>query len=406
MIDMLCFLKTQLYGIAKSKRLICTLLFAPALLLFCSYNAEAAIFPVQYVLVLFAGLISMLSSEILHWLTIDEIKDGIFDVLLISPQSRLQLLMNKLFVPVVIGAGLAFLSLVTNNILAKYFRFAVWNFTFTTSLLLIFGAIFFGLLEFITLLVMRKNNMNIHFFLLAFGVCVMLGLFYLIQIKALLLLVLISLFLLIFSLAAALILLKRKHQVIFSKRRYTFARLYGDNKLSISGALIRKNISVLRLYKYSWLQIVIAVSIPVLIGSIEFFSAYSQLKPIMIIAFAAAPSVVNIYLIFYSSLYENRSRVADVLRINGVGIIRRITEKALSAWIVSCVLCAICFIATSLFCALSPITLLGTLGANLVSALICSMCSCRISSFKGEYIYKTLISIMVVALQFIVFKIM
>lgn len=225
---MLYFLKTQLYGIVKSKRLLCTLLTAPAFMLFCSYYADTAIFPVQYVLMLFAGLISMLSSEVLHWLTIDEIKNGIFDVLLISPLSHSRLLIYKLFVPTITGACLAFLSLVINNILAKYYSFAVWEFTLVTSLLLLFGAVFFGLLEFITLLIMRKSNTNLHFFLLAIGACVMMGLFYLIQIKAFHIYALISIFLLSVGFTVAHILLKKKHQVLFSKSSYAFLRLYED----------------------------------------------------------------------------------------------------------------------------------------------------------------------------------
>ena len=95
------FIRTQLLGIRKSKRLMGTLLFAPLLLLFCSYNASNSWIPAEYLMALFAGLISMLSGEILHWLTVDEIKDGIFDIILISPVSRLRILFGKLFVPVV-----------------------------------------------------------------------------------------------------------------------------------------------------------------------------------------------------------------------------------------------------------------------------------------------------------------
>ncbi len=400
---MLYFLKNQLHGIAKSKKLVGTLLFAPALMLFCSYYADKSIFPVQYTLILFAGLISMLSSEILHWLTIDEIKDGIFDVLLISPLSRSRLLIYKLFVPVITGASLAFLSLIINNILAKYYPFAVWEFTLTTNLLMLFGAVFFGLLEFITLLIMREKNTNIHFFLLAIGAFAMMGLFYLIQIKAFIIFALISLFMLSVGFTAALILLKRKHQVLFNKSGYAFLRLYGDKRLSVLSALVRKNISILRLYKHSLLQLVVATCVPALVGCIALLWQYLYLKPIMILAFAAVPSVVNIYLIFYSSLYENRSKVTDILSINGMGAFHRIAEKALSAWFVSCVLCTVSFFTASFFFALSPVTLLGMLGVNLVSASICSMCFYKITSFKGENIYKALISLTAVALQFALF---
>lgn len=202
---------------------------------------------------------------------------------------------------------------------------------------------------------MRKSNTNLHFFLLAIGACVMLGLFYLIQIKAFHIYALISIFLLSVGFTVALILLQRKHQVLFNKSSYAFLRLYGDKQHSISSALVRKNISIFRLYK--------------------------------------------------SSLYEDRSKVTEILSINGIGVFHRIAEKALSAWFVSCVLCTVSFFAANFFCALNPVALLGTLGANLVSVSICSMCFYKITSFKGEYIYKTLISLAVVVLQLAVFAI-
>lgn len=91
--------------------------------------------------------------------------------------------------------------------------------------------------------------------------------------------------------------------------------------------MVRKNISIFRLYKHSLLQLVIAMCVPVLVGCIAFFVEYAKLKPIMILAFAAIPSVVNIYLIFYSSLYENRSKVTEILSINGIGVFIELPKK-------------------------------------------------------------------------------
>lgn len=399
---MIYAIKTQLIGIIRSKKLVCTLLFAPVIFLFCSFNADNANFSASYVLILFAGLIAMLSSEILHWLTIDEIKDGIFDIMLISPLPKWRLLISKLFVPAATGAGMAFFTLFLNNLLAMYFHFAVWQFSAWTTVLLLFSACFFAVLEFITLLITRKRNTNLHFFLLALGACATMGLFYLIELHAYYVFIAIITVLLASGVYALFRLLKSNQRIISDKQRYAFPNLYSAANLSPLRALFGKNLSVLRLYRFSALQLVTAALAPVIVACLAFLQPNLPFDIFLIFSFAAIPCVSNIYLVFYSFLYENRSKANDMLRIIGVTPIGSIAEKAVAAWIVSCALCVGCCMATSLFRPLSIRSLLLMLASNFVSSLICGILSFKVNSFKGENIYKALISVIVLAVHCIV----
>lgn len=399
---MIYIIKTQLNAIIRSKKLVCTLLFAPALFLFCSFNASNANFPVDYVLILFAGLNAMLSNEVLHWLTIDEIKDGIFDIMLISPLSRMRLLIYKLLVPVTIGVSMTFFTLYLNNLLAKYFHFAVWVFSTSTTVLLLFSACFFAILEFVTLLMTRKSNTNLHFFLLALGACTAIGLFYLIEINAYYVFAAIVTALLAFGVYVLLMMLKSKQRIISSKQCYVFSNLYRAQNLSPLRALLGKNLSVLRLHRFSVLQLVTTVFVPVLAACFAFLQPNLPLNGFVVFSFSAIPCVANIYLVFYSSLHENRAKATATLRIIGLSPSGSVAEKAVTAWIVSSALCTVGYIATTVFHQLSIWTLFLMLGLNLVSALICAMLSFKVNSFKGENIYKALISVIVLALQCIV----
>ncbi len=399
---MIYIIKTQLIRIIRSKKLVGTLLFAPALFLFCSFNADNANFSASYVLILFAGLIAMLSSEILHWLTIDEIKDGIFDIMLISPLPKWRLLISKLFVPAATGAGMAFFTLFLNNLITRYFHFAVWQFSMWTTVLLLFSACFFAVLEFITLLITRKRNTSLHFFLLALGACATMGLFYLIELHAYYVFIAIITVLLASGVYALFRLLKSNQRIISDKQRYVFPNLYSAANLSPLRALFGKNLSVLRLYRFSALQLVTATLAPVLVACLAFLQPNLPFDIFLIFSFAAIPCVSNIYLVFYSFLYENRSKANDMLRIIGVTPIGSIAEKAVAAWIVSCALCVGCCMATSLFRPLSIRALLLMLAGSFVSSLICGILSFKVNSFKGENIYKALISVIVLAVHCIV----
>lgn len=393
------FIRTQLLGIRKSKRLMGTLLFAPLLLLFCSYNASNSWIPAEYLMALFAGLISMLSGEILHWLTVDEIKDGIFDIILISPVSRLRILFGKLFVPVVSVVLFSFGSLMANNFLAQFYRYTLWKFSIGTSALLIFGALFAALLEFVVLLIMRKNNINIHFLLLAGGLMAMLGAFYLwsngLFLSFFLALLLCPAFLAGFSL----ILLEKRHQFSLKKSNYALTRLFGENRISIYGAFFRKNLSETRLHSHAILQTIIALVAPILAGFAAHYQKYFPAELVVSVALSAIPAVVNIYLVYYSSLRENRSKLDEVFQAMKISAFYRVCEKSISAGIVSTILCLIAFPVINTTCRLSCGLMIATICNNFVSAFVWGVCFSKVQSFKGENGCKVLISVISIALQ-------
>lgn len=392
------FIRTQLYGIRKSKRLLGTLLFSPALLLFCSYYAPNSQIPTQLVLAMFAALLSILSSEILHWLMIDEIKDGLFDIILISPASRLGVLFGKLFVPIVGSSTLTIASLLVNNYLSQFSHFVHWDFSLASCSFLLFAAIFSALLEFVSLLIIRRRNTNIHFVLLAGSIFLMLLVYDLIS-KSLMLFYIIIISLLLLAISLTLFLLRMRYQVSMNRNDYCFPYLIGDGKITIFGALFRKNISTFRYSKYALLQLLISTISPILVGALANLQNFFPVNAVVILSLSVIPSVTNIYIVFYSSLFENRNKVSEVLQVQNYTVLKRIFEKATSATIISCALSTVSFFVINAFCACSIYLLLFTIINCFVSAVISSLYSHRIHSFKAENIHKSVISLISIALQ-------
>ncbi len=395
------FIHTQLYGIGTSKRLLCTLLFAPALLLFCSYYAVNSWIDGRLVLALFAALTAMLSSEILHWLTIDEIKDGLFDIVLISPIPRFQILLNKIIVPTICGITLAVISLWINNFLSSYYRFVNWDFSFATCSFLLFAAVFSALLEFISLLIIRGNNTNIHSVLLAVGLFPMLWIYDLIS-KNILLFYVVIIILTLLAVGISFILLKRRHQVSMNGSGYCFPGLFGNSKTSVFGAFLRKNLSMIRYGRFTLLQFVIAAAVPILFVAIADVRSFLSVNTITVLLLSAIPSVCNIYFVFYSSLFENRNKVNEILQIQNVTALKMIIEKAVSAGIISSLLCSVSIAAISLFYICDAFLLPLTAVNCFISAIICSFYSQKIDSFKAENIHKSVISFISIMLQCII----
>ena len=395
---MMFFIRTQLYGIGKSKRLLGTLLFAPALLLFCSFHAESSWMPARLVLAMFASLTAMLSSEILHWLMIDEIKDGLFDIILISPVSRFRILMGKLTVQVAGGILFAVSALLINNCMAMYGHFTVWTFSISSCSFLAFAAIFSALLEFISLLVARKNNTNVHFLLLGGSIFLLLWVYCLIEIS-LVLFYAVTVLLLFISVISSLHLLKMRYQVTAGGSGYCFTYLFGNRKIGLFGAFFRKNISTIRYGKYTWLQFLIALLPPILLIAAGNIQSKIPINQVLLLMFSPISTVTNIYFVFYSALYENRNQVSEILQIRGISNIERVMEKAVSAGIISSVLCTVSFLAACVFAPCDFILLPVTMIHAFLSAILSSVYSSKIHSFKGENIHKVVISLLTIAVH-------
>ncbi len=75
----------QIKQINHSKILLVELMISPLVLLFFSYNCNNSwLLSPSCMVLMGAALIATLSSEILHIVTVDEMKNGTFDIILIS----------------------------------------------------------------------------------------------------------------------------------------------------------------------------------------------------------------------------------------------------------------------------------------------------------------------------------
>ena len=391
--------RSQVHCIPGSRRLLYTLLAAPALLLLLSYYTYRSWLPAQYVLTILAALGSTLSSEILHYLTIDEIKDGIFDIILISPISRIRLIVSKLLVPVGIALGITFSFLLLNNLLSARWAFIPWQFSVSSFLLPVFGAVFSALLELLCLLLLRRANTNIHFFILTGCVALMTGLFWLVCENHTFLYAAVSLLLLAAAFWWVYTLLKKRYMVLSGSRHYPLENLFGEGRVSLPGALIRKNLSVIRCHKHFAAKMLFPVFLPLLAGIIARLQGTAVSGLLLMLLFAGIIINADIYLVYYSALYENRNKMDEILSLCHVGSFQRILEKAVSAGVIGSLFCTLIFGLLALVDLFNPVLLLITICSCFLSALLCSAFACRIRSFKAENMQKIIISVLCIGLQ-------
>lgn len=180
---------------------------------------------------------------------------------------------------------------------------------------------------------------------------------------------------------------------------YCLPCLFGNSKCSTFGAFFRKNLSMIRHGKFTLLQFVLAMVSPVLFGIVANSLESMPIVIIEVLLLSAIPSVTNIYFIFYSSLFENRNKVNEILQIRNFSFAKRVTEKAVSAGIVSSVLCTVSFFIITIFFTSNFVLLLLTIINCFISSILCSFYSCNIHSFKAENVHKSVISFISIALQ-------
>ena len=386
------FFRAQVLGIPGCRRLLVTLLAAPFLMLLFARFAYRSWLPVQSVLMIIACLGVTLSSEILHFLTIDEIKSGSFDILLISPIRPLRLVLAKLLAPVAFALALTFAFLLANNLLAPTGMFTAWPFSAGTVLLLVFGAVFSALLEFICLLFIRRDNTNLHFFIIFFCLFVIAGLFLLAEIGYGVLSAVLSAVLLAVPLFLACRLLEKRCIVYTGSRGVPLPRLFPDRKLEQAGAFFRKNLSAIRCHRHIAAKLVFPVLLPVLGAVASFFSENPLSGVFMTALFTGILTNACVYFVYYSALYENRGGMDEILSLLRVGPLRRILEKAACGGIVSAALCVPVFLLVICFFPLRWTALPVLVLCGFLAALLCSVLSARVRSFRGENLYKTLFS--------------
>ena len=101
----------------------------------------------------------------------------------------------------------------------------------------------------------------------------------------------------------------------------------------------------------------------------------------------------------YSTLLENKSKMNEILQIQGISAVKRVSEKAISAGIISSVLCATSILSgISLYmCHLA--ILLPTIMNCFISAILSGFYSCKVNSLKAENIHKAVISMLSIVMQ-------
>ena len=386
------FFRAQVLSIPGCRRLLVTLLAAPFLMLLFARFAYRSWLPVRTVLMIIACLGVTLSSEILHFLTIDEIKSGSFDILLISPIRPLRLVLAKLLAPVAFALALTFAFLLANNLLAPTGMFTAWPFSAGTVLLLVFGAVFSALLEFICLLFIRRDNTNLHFFIIFFCLFVIAGLFLLAETGYGVLSAVLSAVLLAVPLFLACRLLEKRCIVYTGSRGVPLPRLFPDQKLEQAGAFFRKNLSAIRCHRHIATKLVFPVLLPVLGAVASFFSENPLSGVFMTALFTGILTNACVYFVYYSALYENRGGMDEILSLLRVGPLRRILEKAACGGMVSAALCVPVFLLVLCFFPLRWTALPVMILCGFIAALLCSVLSAWVRSFRGENLYKTLFS--------------
>lgn len=389
----------QLLGIRQSKKLFFTFAVAPVLLLFCSYHAGDSWMGPKYVLAMFAILNAMLSGEIMHCLTIDEIKDGLFDIILLSPLSKGEILLGKLCVPFLGGAVFSFGSLVMNNVLSKWIPLVPWEFTVGTSLLLLFSCIAACLVEFIILMVLRRKNTNIHFFVIAGGMLFSLWMYHLLE-HSLWLFVALGVSITFLLALLAVWCASQKSQIILAKSRVFFPTLYAKTPTTPLGGMVRNNLSVLRLHRYSFLHLCAAALSPIVIAFFSSGIPENLREAVLAAVMASVAATVNIYLVYYALLYENRSGIWDVLQVAGCSAGFRIVEKSLSAGSLSALLSVVSFCGITIIQGKVNIKIAVLTVMNCFLSAVCtSVCFYRVRTFHTEHFAKIIISMSSILLQ-------
>lgn len=111
------------------------------------------------------------AGELLYFFTINELKQKIFDIFLVSKVKIMQLILCKTIVPILIASICAILSIVANNFLVELsanYDLIPSKVSFINIFIVILGAVISSLIELIVLLISKNktNNSSLHTFTL------------------------------------------------------------------------------------------------------------------------------------------------------------------------------------------------------------------------------------------------
>ena len=286
------FIKKDFYNSIASKRVVFSSLMLacfPAILVLISQESWI---PLQYVLHIGVLTVTLLSSEIIFYLSAGEISSGIYDIVRLSPVGLPTFVLYKLIFPVIVTALIMVLSIIFMGMAISIanidviMQFSVMNFVLFLGIILL-GSI----VELIQLICRASWNVKAHTLFMCPVIFVGGSLCYvMVQGYAMTALLLI----LLLNIALLLILCKATGSLTFSAKKplslSAYTKVFPEKKIGANSALMRKEYAFLLKNLYHFLGL-IAVSSLLLATLQEHMSSASSLNLISVI-FAGFPALL------------------------------------------------------------------------------------------------------------------
>ena len=403
-------LKSLIYAqakqIGKSKFLVIELFFSPLLFLFISYNRNNSLtFSSQVVISFGILLLATLGSEILNLITVDEIKDGIFDIILISTTNKVKILFGKIVIPVLGVLSIICISILLNNALTLKYHFEIIKLDLNMMYLILMTTLFSCFLEFISLLYLRRRDKAIHAYVIWLGMIFSAIFLFLSYKKMYILFYVFSLFIIISEMVVILILLTRKYQLVKTRRLY-FSSIFDDyDKWGIS-LFIRKNISALRLGNKAIGKLFIATILPVLGAILCKNNETISNEFVFLLSVTSVQVFFVTYFILFTNICENRNNIKEILLVAQKGRYHGVIEKSISSGFILTLICLVNYIIINILLYKINIgCILYTTLNNFLSAIVCSICFRNVNQYRYVEQLKIFISVLCIAMQCIAYVI-
>ena len=392
---------SQLRLIRGNYRLLLSLLVCPVYLVGVTYFADSSWLTIEQLSAFLPAVIALLSGEVLYWITIDEIHCGTFEIILLSRRTAIEIIAIKAAVPTLIGFGFSLGSVVLNNALAPALSGRMLSCSPSLALFLLFVSALSCLLELISLLLARKQNINLHFYILIAVLLSSVLVFELISAQSMFLSVAIYLCILAVATIYSTYIIHLRHKVIQKKRRWQyFPNLFPPKKIGVFGALCRKDFSSIRGIKHLIGQLLICTLLPIAVA--YGLTDYGHdLNWIVGLSMAIIPSVCCISIVYPACLNDNMSNISVLLNIRRISMIQSALSKTIVAGSLASLCACVSMLPLLLFNMVDGIIELSicTFLTNYLSAAISYMCCKKTNSSKSEHITKSALSLICIVIQ-------
>ena len=390
----------QIKQINHSKFLLVELMISPLVLLFFSYNCNNSwLLSPSCMVLMGAALIATLSSEILHIVTVDEMKNGTFDIILISQIKPIEIIVGKIVLSVTTTTLIAFVSIIINNILSFNYKFHMINIRCEVIILVLTVALFCGLAELISLLLCRRQNKVVHSYILVAGILFALVFIYLMDRELHTILAVLNVMVFLFEILIILCLLGKKYQV-FKSERMLFASIFNKGNNIQLEIFIKKNILALRLQNNALLKIIIVILLPIIGAILCYYNKNISGESVFALSVASMQTFFVVCLILNTYICENSNNIGEVLQVAGKKSGYRIFEKCLTVTFVTSIVALCDYICINVFLVnISIACILYTILNNFIISLICANCCKNVRQYKYVEQFKLVISVICIFFQ-------